>query len=143
MHLHEFRHLSDGERAVSEVLRYISAGGDVNGADTRSGWTLLHAAAEHQNLPLIAALVRHGADLNARNNGGWTALHFAVDIDIDAVVQAGGGLERVAFETARLLLSLGANADARDSTGRTARDVAEAYGVDMALRYDRLTSACG
>ena len=79
------------KRAVSWLSRYLAAGGDVNAAHPESGWTLLHNAAELGNLSLIEALVKSGANLNARNHQGWTPLHLAVDAEIGA--DHGGGRE--------------------------------------------------
>ena len=130
------------ERAVSWLSRYLAAGGDVNSAHANSGWTLLHAASENQNLTMIEALAKAGADLNVRNHQGWTPLHLAVDIDIDSVSQSRGDMDHLPFQTVRLLLSLGADPTVRDERGKTPRDVAAAYGNNVAHQYDRLTFTC-
>ena len=130
------------KRGVSDFYRYLAAGGDVNTAHPESGWTLLHNAAELGNLSLIEALVKSGANLNARNHQGWTPLHLAVDAQIDVVCQSSKRLGDVKFPTVRLLLSLGADPAIRDELGKTPRDVAAAYGFDVAPHFDRLTSTC-
>src|SRR5262245_56902907 len=112
-----------GGRGAAEVSAYLAAGGDVNATEPRSGMPLLHLASEHQNSDAIRALVAAGADVNAGDAFGQTPLHVAVDSDIDAVVQACGPLADMQFATARLLLDLGADHDARDSAGRSSRDV--------------------
>ena len=134
--------LTAHKRAVSWLSRYLAAGGDVNSAHANSGWTLLHAASEHQNLAMIEALAKAGADLNVRNHQGWTPLHLAVDIDIDSVSQSRGDVNHLPFQTVRLLLSLGADPTVRDERGKTPRDVAAAYGDNVASQYDCLTSTC-
>ena len=137
MQFEELRWLIGDERGVSELPGYLAAGGDINAAIPNSGWTLLHCASEQQNLPMIEALAKAGADLNARNHQGWTPLHLAVDSEIDCVFQSGGDKDDVTFQTVRLLLSLGADPTVRDERGKTPRDVAAAYR--MALQYDRLS----
>jgi ankyrin repeat protein len=77
--------------------------------------------------------------LNAQDSFGQTALHIAVDIDIDSVVQANGPLADMQFETARLMLALGANPDICDNHGRTPRDVAAFYGMNVLDKFDRET----
>ncbi|KAJ4918759.1 hypothetical protein JOQ06_002041, partial [Pogonophryne albipinna] len=42
------------------------------------GFSPLHVAALHGNAPLLALLIRHGANVNARNNHSATPLHLAV-----------------------------------------------------------------
>ena len=91
---------------------------------------------------MIEALAKAGADLNVRNHQGWTPLHLAVDIDIDSVSQSRGDMDHLPFQTVRLLLSLGADPTVRDERGKTPRDVAAAYGNNVARQYDCLTSTC-
>jgi hypothetical protein len=64
---------------------------------------------ESQTIAAIELLRQHGADINAADRNGETALHLAV----------GRGDEVVAY-----LLEHGAAADAKDRFGRTALDVA-------------------
>jgi uncharacterized protein len=125
-------------RGASELPAFLAAGGDVNAIESRSGMPLLHFACEHMNFDAIRALVKAGADLNAKDSFGQATLHIAVDIDIDSVVQANGSV--MSFETTRLLLSLGADPNIRDSQGETPRDWAEKYGANALEQYDRRTS---
>lgn len=62
----------------------------------------------------VSALVAAGADVNATQQGGYTALHQAADRGLESVV--------------RLLLAAGARRDARSAAGRTAADHARAKG---------------
>jgi ankyrin repeat protein len=133
------------KRAVSWLSHCLAAVSDVNAVHANSGWTLLHADSENQNLTMIEGLAKAGADLNMRNHQGWTPLHLAVDIDIDSVSQSRGDMDHLPFQTVRLLLSLGADLTVRDERGKTPRDVAAAYSNDVARQYgqyDRLTSTC-
>ena len=51
--------------------------------DTVNGWgdTPLHLAAAQGRISIMEALVRHGADINARGEHGYTPLHEAVLLD--------------------------------------------------------------
>lgn len=76
----------------------------------------IHAAAagSGDRVAIVSALLAKGADVNARQSGGYTALHTAADNDDVAL--------------ARLLLDHGADAGATTDDGRTAADVARAKG---------------
>lgn len=134
------RLISTGRGAVG-LPDYLAAGGDVNAIEPRSGMPLLHFACDHQSLDAIRALVRAGADVNARDRFGQAPLHVAVAIDIDAVVQANGLLSDMRFDTTRLLLKLGADPDVRDARGRTPRDWAADYGDVTIGQFDLRTSS--
>ena len=58
--------------------------------------------------------VEHGVDVNAQNDAGQTALHFAAQSGLDSVV--------------RLLATSGAQLDVKDKQGRTPVDVALGVG---------------
>lgn len=59
-------------------------GADVDVAAGPFGWTPLHACAEWWNDTMIAdALLRHGANINARSAQGWTPLRYAVALGRD------------------------------------------------------------
>ena len=65
------------ENAAQIVDLLADHGADVDGYS--GGWTPLHACAEWWNDTLIAgALLRHGANVNARSAQGWTPLRYAV-----------------------------------------------------------------
>jgi ankyrin repeat protein len=59
---------------ISRAL--IAAGADVNAAQ-HGGWTPLHAAALHGNLPLVRLLLDAGAKADAKNDTGQTAAGLA------------------------------------------------------------------
>jgi len=60
-----------------EIARaLIAAGADVN-ATQHGGWTALHAAALHGNLPLVRLLLDAGADANAKNDTSKTPADLA------------------------------------------------------------------
>ena len=115
---------------VKELSTYVRAGGDVNAIEPGS----------HQNLDIVRALVQYGADIDRRDSYGQTPLHIAVDIDVDSRVQAFKEPDDVTFETARLLIELGASPQLADNKGRTPRDLAAGYGKAVLARFDRLVN---
>jgi ankyrin repeat protein len=74
----------------------------------------LHSAAATRQLECARMLIARGADVNARQAGGYTPLHEA----------AGNG----DLELARLLLRAGADREARKDDGQTPADVAAEHG---------------
>lgn len=76
----------------------------------------LHAAAKAGEISTIERLLSEGADVNAGDQSGMTALHYAA--------QNGHG------ETTQKLLSLGADPLLRNTDGKTARDLALANHHD-------------
>ena len=130
-----------GPNGVVALETYVAAGGSVTWSDSSTGNSLLHIAAEVQDLDAIRALARYGADVNGQNSAGATPLHVAVDVDIDTLVQAGRPPEDLTFETALLLLSLGADDSVPDHKGETPATWAAAYGPAALSRYDSLTLA--
>lgn len=79
------------------------------------GHTPLIVATIYGRSDLIGDMINFGADPNAADHKGWTALHHACDIPF-----FGSGI-------ARVLLSHGARTDAVTSDGRSALGVALAY----------------
>jgi ankyrin repeat protein len=80
--------------------------------------TPLHSAIAGKNVETARDLLVHGADVHARQEGGFTPLHgAAVDGDEDAI---------------RLLLAHGADRAARNDAGKTAADLARERGKSSA-----------
>ena len=67
---------------------------------------------------------------------GWSALHWAVDEDIDGALQTN---EPMSLETVKALIEAGADETAQDVEGRTPRDVAAAYGENALRLYDAVS----
>jgi hypothetical protein len=65
------------ENNLPEVRRLLSDGADVNTTATFYGRTPLHWAGSHGHVQVFQALLEHGADIEAKDNGGWTPLHYA------------------------------------------------------------------
>ena len=114
-------------RAVAQqdaraVERWLALGVNPDRFALDRGALPLHWAARQQDTEIVRLLLEHGADPNARTEGGErTALHFGVG----------------SIEVARLLLQHGAQVDAREvvlwrplSSGRTPLHMAMGYGVD-------------
>ena len=94
--------------------------------ETYKGWTPLMKAAEENHTIIALQLLAHGADLEAVNNTGRTALSFAA---------APSGDRPVARETLAFLMAWGANDGHRNHKSRTALEQArkenrtEAIGI--------------
>ena len=69
---------------------------------------------EQGNLEEIERLLAQGADVNAKDNGGWTALMWVASYGHT--------------ETAEMLIDNGADVNAIDNYGRTALIIATSYG---------------
>ncbi|KAF2245896.1 ankyrin, partial [Trematosphaeria pertusa] len=76
-----------------------------DGRSTQTKWVALHFAAQEGSLPMTRSLLRHGAQVNAKEDEGLTPLHIA----------ANGGYINVVSE----LLSHRAEPNAEDFSGRT------------------------
>lgn len=133
---------------VAALTALLEAHADANLADAR-GRTALTEAAGCNNVASVRLLLQHGADTNARDSEGANALMAAVDslpkrplervcqvetakvllaagIDVNASTTDGTTALMIAADAGnldliRLLLSHGADIDARDAHGRTAR----------------------
>ena len=101
------------------VKLLLDRGADPNAASTNDMQVApLHSAvaraAEGAALANVDALLAAGADVDATQQGGYTALHQAADRGMASVV--------------RRVLEAGARADARSAAGRTPADHARAKG---------------
>jgi uncharacterized protein len=96
-----------------DIVEYLlEKGANVNDASQNNQRvTPLHAASASRSVSIVRTLLEHGADPNARQNGGFTALHSAAQ---------NGQVEMI-----RLLLAQEAQADVRNEDGETPLDIAQ------------------
>lgn len=107
-----------GQFGTAELL--VDHGADVNAIST-NGMNLrpIHAAAARAAEPTMRKLLVAGADVNAQQAGGWTALQSAAKHGNQALLD--------------LLLEYGADVSLKSDDGKTARDLAvEAGHSDIA-----------
>jgi quinoprotein dehydrogenase-associated probable ABC transporter substrate-binding protein len=103
---------------ATQVL--LEAGADVNAPVAKGGYTPLMLASLSGSNDLAAALINHGAKVNASNPGGVTALMIA----------AAGNRSTIAG----LLVKSGADVNARSEDGRTALSIAQANSSEAVIK---------
>ncbi len=116
-----------GKPETARVL--LEHGADV-AASTRNPFANqpLHAAAAGRHIEVCRVLVAAGADVNARQHGGFAPLHEAAQV---------GDVELI-----ELLLSAGADPTVVDDEGRTPAELADAAGhIDVAARLREVAAA--
>ena len=96
---------------LAAMKQALADGADPNTKDPQSGGTLLSTAALMGHTKVVALLLEHDADINARSRDGGTALHAAAFLG--------------RAETVKLLLDKGADTTLRSSMGGTAIDGAK------------------
>ena len=144
------------ERLERVMVSLIEAGADVDAATVR-GTTPLMSAAEKGQGWAVDSLIANGADANAENTKGKTALMFASELgdteiaasliragaEVNATTKsnketalmhaAGGEHRHGQKDTVALLIRMGADVDAKNVHGKTARTFAlERNNVDVA-----------
>ena len=91
---------------AAAMKQALTGGADPNTKDPQSGSTLLATAALMGHTEIVALLLEHGADVNARSRDGGTALHAAAFLGRAEIVE--------------LLLDKGADTAIRNNMGGTA-----------------------
>lgn len=133
---------------MAQVAALLKSGADVN-ASNEEGTTALMQAAALGKLDLVELLLRSGASVDATDARGWTALMkslFNYEMNrgfpevAQALIEAGANIEhQIAYGTRPLmlaagygeagvvevLLAAGADVNAKNEGGRTARVMAE------------------
>uniref|UniRef100_A0A0G4HRK2 Uncharacterized protein n=1 Tax=Chromera velia CCMP2878 TaxID=1169474 RepID=A0A0G4HRK2_9ALVE len=140
-------------RRQGQIARYLLSEGANANAETDHGLRPLHIAAWTGFSDLFVPLLTQGADIHAKHACGSTALHFAAGanhreaaamlVDFGALVSEGGdnGMSPLHYtvatvadeltdhtDVAELLISRGANVNARKSEGGTVLHSASYWG---------------
>ena len=110
----------DGAARAAVVATLVQAGANVNARERVKGCSALHMAARRGNVLVAQALLKCGADIEARDKYGDTPLHRAVKCR-----QA----EMVAF-----LLASGADAQTKSKSGQTTQQMARGERIQQVLQ---------
>jgi ankyrin repeat protein len=144
---------------TADLLRHNDTDSDPN-VRGEYGRNPLHAAVFSGNLEVIRILIEYDpADINARDLGGWTPLHWIseghnlndgsvlrllLEHDADINVQNTNGWTPLhlasingALEVVRLLLEHGADVEVKNNNGKTALQVAAREGQDEVVEFLR------
>ncbi|OAQ60148.1 ankyrin repeat domain-containing protein [Pochonia chlamydosporia 170] len=105
--------------AVAQALLERDGGVTIKGGDAKMV-RLLFDVIERGKEELVQMLLENGADVTAKDNDGWTALHLAVALGHEGVV--------------RVLLENGADVTAKHNDGWTALHLAAMVGHDGVVR---------
>jgi ankyrin repeat protein len=123
---------------VPRLVRALDAGADPNGLDTE-GRTLLECAIDGNSFEAVKLVIDRGADVNGTSPMLGPALHYAIDMAVQAAIHA----EEMAcrpvsprVDIVRYLIEHGARIDSLDPEGRTPLDVAYDRGSDESTAYN-------
>ena len=66
---------------LNKIKELIAIGGDVNSVNKSNGleWTILHYAVIDKNISLVKFLIKHGANVNAKNSHGLAPLWYSIN----------------------------------------------------------------
>jgi ankyrin repeat protein len=113
-----------GQREIAEYL--LDRGADPNSPSrNRQSVTPLHSAASSDNVEIASALIKKGADVNAKQQGGYTPLHSAV--------------QNGSSEMVELLIRNGADCSSRSDAGQTPNEVPNRKSSE---KVDTLLKGC-
>lgn len=135
------------ENTFLKTIEYVNKKINLNfNATNENGDTFLIAASRQGSLKIVKSLICYGADVNAKNNDGRTALMLTSNLEIaKLLIDSGadvnaknndGGTALIwadKLEIAKLLIDNGADINAKDSLGHTA--------LTQAVNWDRLEIA--
>lgn len=122
LHLAAYFGQSDAVEAI------IAQGADPNAKSTNGLQNMaLHSAVSNDHVNVATLLLMHGAEVNIRQQEGWTPLH--------------GAAHNGNAEMLNLLLSHGADATAQKDNGETPRETARAAGhsgiADVLAKWEK------
>jgi len=142
---------------LNGVKQCIVQSADINAPNQFKQWTPLHVAvgfARENAISILKYLISAGANVEAKDSDGRTALHLAArsgkiealqyllstGVDMETrtntgatplLLAVGGG----SFEATKVLLDYGANAEAKDKFGKNALDRADDKGHEKIAAY--------
>lgn len=112
----------------------LDSGADLFVIDSNNDTLLMKAG---KNVPTIKLLISKGLDVNLKNNGGFTALYYANPEAIGLLIEAGAKVDERdnqrktpliwacvsgQIDRVKKLIALGADANAKDSDGKSVMD---------------------
>lgn len=97
-----------------KIMELINSSDDINAKGKRGDTVLMVASAFNNNPGIVKALIKDGANVNAKNDQGWTALMSALANDANSN-----------SEIIKILIEAGADVKAKNNKGITARDLAK------------------
>ncbi|PTD96176.1 ankyrin repeat domain-containing protein [Pseudothauera lacus] len=96
-------------RDMTALKQLVEAGGDVNAWDADCQWPLLHYAAIARNYEAVDCLLKHGADVHAKDAWGYTLLTYAFSAESPRLVELaltyGDSVDDAMLDVAWLLLA--------------------------------------
>ncbi|XP_069779124.1 protein phosphatase 1 regulatory subunit 27 [Narcine bancroftii] len=113
-------HIRQGD--LEQVGRFIRASKVKLDTIYPSGMAALHEAVLTGNLDCVKLLLKHGADIEQRDENGWTALHVAC---------SDGHME-----VAKYLLSEGAQVDALNDDGELPVHLIDPDAIELRLLFE-------
>src|SRR5882724_11026151 len=124
---------------LKDIKRWVENGGSVETTDPENGWSLLHFAAEFQDIAAIEYLIESGCNPNWPDKNGQTPLHIGVDSDIDGAIQTE---EPLAYRATKRLIELGADATIHNDKGETPMEWVDRFGEKARRRFDDEIVGC-
>lgn len=108
--------LAASKNDLEAIRKLLSQGADVNVRDKGVDLRALDEAVVNANLEMVAALLRAGANVNAKSNSGLTALMRVSEEDEESEE----GTKGRAAKLVKALLAAGADVNLKDDEGETA-----------------------
>lgn len=109
-------------RGSTDLILLLLSYVDVNASRYSGSRTAIHIAAENQRPEVIKILLQHGANVNARDISGATALHISIDSEIESAISLSDSLgcyiPPIGTTTA-FLITNGADVNIRTKNGMT------------------------